>query len=214
MGTEIERKFLIDPTKVPLAHEPGRLLKQGYLSKNPCVRVRIRYTGPSLAAAAWITVKGSGLITRAEFEYNIPPDDSEQLLQMCQGVVEKTRFGIWHLGNWKWDVDRFEGDLAGNWLAEIELNRPDEPFTMPEWVTKEVTDDPRYQNLAISELGFPSESNRWPEIRKTSESRIFPRETWVLETRRGIVGTFIHEDEAKLERSKLLHSLGVPQALV
>lgn len=42
MGTEIERKFLVDPSKLPdLSQETSDHLEQFYLACDPWVRVRI-----------------------------------------------------------------------------------------------------------------------------------------------------------------------------
>ncbi|WP_176593309.1 hypothetical protein [Sphingobium sp. EM0848] len=49
-----------------------------------------------------------------------------------------------------WEVDVFAGRADGLVLAEIELNAPGEQFDLPDWVGKEVTDDPCFRNSAIA----------------------------------------------------------------
>lgn len=149
-NVEIERKFLVDTTRLPvtLRTSDGKCLVQGYMSAEPAVRVRIADAGTP-HAQAWLTIKGKGLVTRSEFEYAIPADDAEQLLTLCAYSLIKTRYKIL-VGNHTWELDEFMGPHTGLYLAEIELDSEDESFVMPEWVTTEVTLDPRYSNAALA----------------------------------------------------------------
>ncbi|MBL6455608.1 CYTH domain-containing protein [Belnapia sp. T6] len=153
MGTEIERKFLVAGEGWRSAAGPGLRLRQGYLHAGPPV-VRIRQAGDQ----AFLTVKGPGLLTRAEFEYPIPPADAETMLALLcrQPIIEKTRHRIPQDGL-VWEVDEFAGHLAGLVLAEIELPKPDHPFRRPDWLGREVTEDARYQNVALSRAAGPPE---------------------------------------------------------
>ena len=47
-------------------------------------------------------------------------------------------------------MDEFLGDNAGLVVAEIELDSADEAFARPDWLGVEVTDQPRYYNLALA----------------------------------------------------------------
>ncbi len=158
MGTEIERKFLVDPD---LWHpsEAGVLTRQGYLSSVKERIVRVRIAG----SAAFLTVKGltGDLITRLEFEYSIPLADATILLdRLCERpLVEKTRHEE-KIGAHMWDIDVFHGDNEGLILAEIELADPAEPFERPAWIVKEVSDDPRYYNANLASVPFRSWSGR------------------------------------------------------
>lgn len=161
MGTEIERKFLIDSYSFMMNEIAGRgfvvhtQITQGYLSRDPTVRVRHVSIGPN-SANGFITVKGSGTVVRGEWEYPIPAGDALDMLALCGSVLSKIRYvvpvtepGFTHL---KWEVDTFsDKGLRGLWLAEIELTRPDETFPRPAWLGKEVSDDPRYTNAALAE---------------------------------------------------------------
>ncbi len=154
MGTEIERKFLVD---ADLWHPAGAgvLTRQGYLSsvKERIVRVRIAGSG------AFLTVKGpcDNLITRLEFEYPIPLADATILRdRLCERpLVEKTRHEE-KIGVHIWDIDVFHGNNEGLVLAEIELADPAEPFERPPWIGKEVSDDPRYYNANLASRPFKS----------------------------------------------------------
>ena len=51
-----------------------------------------------------------------------------------------------------WEVDVSEGDLAGVVLAEVELERGDQPFSKPDWAGLEVSGDPRFKKTALLRL--------------------------------------------------------------
>src|SRR5262245_17494707 len=116
MATEIERKFLVKGDA--WRHGRATPYSQGYLNRDKDRTVRVRIAGDR----ASLTIKGATRgATRAEFEYEIPVSDAEQLLQLCdEPLVQKTRRVIEHEGC-KWEVDEFEGDNAGLVVAEIEL---------------------------------------------------------------------------------------------
>ncbi|MBL4677027.1 MAG: CYTH domain-containing protein [Mucilaginibacter sp.] len=148
MGIEIERKFLINHEKWNKLDKPtGKLYKQGYILNEENRTVRIRVTDN----AAYITLKGkSEGISRSEYEYQIPKDNGEQILeQFAISSLEKTRYNINYNGH-LWEIDVFDGDNKGLIVAEIELENEDEPFEKPDWVTEEVSYDSRYTNALLS----------------------------------------------------------------
>lgn len=152
MGLEIERKFLINPNALPELGF-GVMTQQGYISRDPTVRVRIqeRDDGP----VGYLTIKGKGTLTRAEYEYEVPVNDAREMLKtLCAYRLEKVRYKVSY-GDHTWEIDRFAGLLSGLWLAEIELATPNERFDLPRWVTNEVTDDVRYTNVVLAERGYP-----------------------------------------------------------
>lgn len=155
MGIEIERKFLVvDPSVVDGVD--GSALRQGYLSRTPQRTVRVRRSGDQ----AWLTVKGVSLgATRAEWEWAIPIEDADGLLAICDGpVLEKIRYLVDHAGR-TWEVDVFAGANAGLVMAEIELESEDADISLPPWIGREVTDDPRYYNSALA----ASPVSTWPD---------------------------------------------------
>ena len=141
MAVEIERKFLVEAAHLPPLPAADEL-HQGYLARDPAVRVRLR-TLPGGARHGFLTVKGRGLVARAEFEYEIPPDDAVQLLQLCATALRKQRFTLG-----RWEVDFFPD--RGLWLAEIELDSEAEAFDRPAWLGAEVSGDARYQNVNLA----------------------------------------------------------------
>jgi len=147
MGTEIERKYLVNgdtwrqgAEQLPCA--------QGYLATGPPVSVRVRIMGGN----AMLTVKsGKTGITRAEYEYSIPVEDARELLSTActSAVIEKTRHLVQYAGM-TWEVDEFHGENNGLIVAEIELESEDQPFESPPWLGPEVSHDPRYLNSSLS----------------------------------------------------------------
>jgi adenylate cyclase len=142
MATEIERKFLVRTERLPKDLPEGNELEQGYLSVDPTVRVRL-VTGPEGTRHAELTIKGKGLLSRAEFNYPIPDEDAEALLGICARSLRKVRRRIG-----RFELDHFrERDL---WLAEIELADERERFQRPPWLGDEVTNDPEYANSRLA----------------------------------------------------------------
>lgn len=143
MGIEIERKFLLAGDAWRALAEPV-LLRQGYLCSEPGRVVRVRVEG----GQGTLTIKGaSSGATRGEWEYAIPLDEANELLdRLCERpLIEKYRRRIPCAGL-TWEVDEFLGENEGLAFAEVELQSEDQPVDRPAWIGREVTDDPRYFN--------------------------------------------------------------------
>ncbi len=154
MGEEIERKFLVADDRWR-EHASGTRYRQGFLSTDPDRVVRVRVAG----SKATLTIKGRTIgARRPEFEYPLPLDDAEELLDtMCmRPLIEKVRYTL-VVGAHTWEVDVFEGENDGLVVAEVELGTEDEAFEKPQWVGAEVTDDPRYFNANLIAKPF----RRW-----------------------------------------------------
>ena len=154
MGIEIERKFLVVGDDWRAAAQRVVPMAQGYLNDLAMVdsgamqaSVRVRIEGD----AAFLNIKSREAgASRQEFDYLVPMDDARALLALCVGgLVDKRRHLVRHEGH-LWEVDEFLGDNAGLVVAEIELDHADEAFERPDWLGSEVTDDPRYYNLALA----------------------------------------------------------------
>jgi len=141
MAKEIERKFLVKADTWRDAK--GIMYRQGYLSSVKERTVRVRTTEDK----GYLTVKGVAVgATRLEFEYEIPRQDADTLLDICeQPLIEKNRYKVAHDG-FVWEVDEFFGDNQGLIIAELELESEDQEFPRPDWVGEEVTGDSRYFN--------------------------------------------------------------------
>jgi len=143
MAIEIERKFLLNNESWRQGVE-GVLFRQGYLCTDPERTVRVRLEGEQ----GKLTVKGRSIgISRTEFEYDLPKDQAQEMLDtLClRPLIEKTRYRIEVAGQ-LWEIDEFLGENSGLVLAEIELSSVDEAFERPDWLGREVSDDPRYFN--------------------------------------------------------------------
>jgi adenylate cyclase len=151
MAIEIERKFLLATDDWRDAIESTTRLAQGYLGGERA-SVRVRIGGGEAFINIKARVKGS---SRLEFEYPLPLADAETMLaELClPGRIEKLRHHVRHVGM-LWEVDEFLGDNAGLVVAEIELDRADQPFERPGWLGREVTDDIRYYNVALADRPY------------------------------------------------------------
>lgn len=151
---EIERKFLVTSDQFKKEAFSQNRIKQGYLSAVPERTVRVRIKGNK----AYITIKGSSNesgMSRFEWEKEIPVDEAEKLLLLCEkGIIDKTRFEV-KVGSHTYEVDEFYGENQGLIMAEIELGSETEIFEKPHWLGTEVTNDKRYYNsyLSISPFG-------------------------------------------------------------
>ncbi|NMF83814.1 CYTH domain-containing protein [Nodosilinea sp. P-1105] len=151
MGQEIERKFLVVSDRWRQG-ATGVLMRQGYIPTADARTVRVRQVGDR----AYLTLKGPAVgLVRAEFEYPIPVEDAQIILEtLCQPpLIQKYRYRI-PLENVVWEVDEFLGDNQGLILAEVELQTPDQPVPRPSWIGQEVSGDPRYFNSNLARHPF------------------------------------------------------------
>ena len=155
MKYEMERKFLVKIDKwCNLVRPEGHFYVQGYLTNEPDKTIRVRIAD----SKGYITLKGLTVgAKRLEYEYESPADDAKEILDnFTNNPVAKIRYEINFKGK-DWIVDEFIDKNFGLFIAEIELSSEDEKFELPDWVGKEVTDDPRYYNSNLSVLPF----NKW-----------------------------------------------------
>lgn len=148
MPVEIERKFLVKSDAWRKTAGIGRRFCQGHISKGSLSSVRVRRA----ADKAYLTVKGARIgIARAEFEYEIPVEHAEEMLQsLCaKPLLEKTRYCVIY-DDVTWEIDVFAGPAEGLVVAEVELSSVDQEVSMPEWIGVEVTNDPRYRSSSIN----------------------------------------------------------------
>ena len=113
-----------------------------------------------------LTLKGKqqGIAT-TELEWVLPsmPNISRLEEHPC---VEKTRYCV-NAGNGLiWEVDEFEGVLAGLILAEIELEDINQKFDFPEWIGIELTGLKNWSNASLATTLLNAE-----ELKKTLQQR-------------------------------------------
>ena len=121
MALEIERKFLVLDDSYKHEAFSKSHIRQGYIcsERGRTVRIRIR------DERAYVTIKGPSLdggLARSEFEYEIPFEDGQQLMLLCEpGQIDKIR-----------------------WLV-----KSGEHTFEPHFIGKEVTGDRRYYNSQL-----------------------------------------------------------------
>jgi adenylate cyclase len=154
MAKEIERKFLVIGDSWRSQGDCKRY-RQGYLSTAKERTVRVRAAGDK----GYVTIKSSNAgPSRSEYEYEVPLADVNEMLEhLChRPLIEKIRYRI-QFGGMTWEVDEFEGENRGLIVAEVELEHEDQKISLPDWIGREVTSDPRYFNSNLVAHPF----SRW-----------------------------------------------------
>lgn len=150
---ETEYKYLINPSLIDYSNYPFSEIEQAYLSTSPVIRIRKR------DQAYYLTVKGSGLIRREEFEMPISAEEYHNLKTKAEGyIITKKRYLIpYHCNQKEYtiELDIFTGELEGLSLAEVEFSSlvEAENFIAPDWFLKNVSTNCRYHNSYLSKHG-------------------------------------------------------------
>lgn len=149
---EIERKYLLRALPPRAAAAPRLHIDQGYL---PGVRIneRVRRTRRGDDVTYYRTIKTGVGIERTEIEEETDEGFFMAVWPLTLGHrIEKRRYLVPE-GEVTWEIDEFL-DREGLWLAEVELERVDQRVELPDWlggyVEREVTEDARYTNHALS----------------------------------------------------------------
>lgn len=145
---EIERKYLINPSKLPSNYQeyPKRIIEQGYLCSHPVVRIRRDDNN------YYLTYKGEGMLVREEFNHPLTQASYLHLLSKIDGsLIQKIRYLIPHQ-NRIIELDVFNGSHAPLILAEVEFETLEQAqsFEPPAWFDREVTFDERYSNSYLA----------------------------------------------------------------
>jgi CYTH domain-containing protein len=154
MSIEIERKFLVTSLPHEMEGTGGHPIRQGYvIISDDDVELRIRQKRTQY----FQTIKMGKGLSRTEIEISLSPEQFDRLWPYTAGRrVSKTRFTM-PVGGHTAELDRFDGDLAGLVMVEVEF--PSESaaraFVPPEWFGEEVTEDRRYKNKHLAVHGIP-----------------------------------------------------------
>ncbi len=90
--------------------------------------------------------------TAYELEWDVSPDVAGKLLERGPfPFVEKIRYLVRGSDGLVWEVDEFEGALAGLVLAEVELPSSQTEVVLPSWVGQEITGLRSWSNRALAE---------------------------------------------------------------
>ena len=139
---EIERKYLVQKLPENYTVFPCRRLEQGYLCKEPVVRIRQDNNNYEL------TYKSKGLLVREEYNMPLTKESYEHLKTKIDGkIITKKRYMIPYR-TYTIELDVFEGDLAPLTFAEVEFTSVEEAenFIAPDWFGEDVTYEAKYKN--------------------------------------------------------------------
>lgn len=154
MAIEIERKFRVTSADWMQSVSRSRGIRQGYLTKNGRIAIRIRIDDNERATLTMKTAQPAR--RRKEFEYDIPVADAEELLELREGaVIEKVRYDV-PIGDLVWEVDVFAGENSGLTIAEVELDHEQQAVERPSWLGEEITHDQRFYNADLARRPYQS----------------------------------------------------------
>lgn len=146
---EIERKYLVN--KVPDSFTLKNEIEQGYINSSPTIRIR------RSDDEFFLTVKGSGLLAREEFEMRITGEEYASLLSKVETrIIKKDRYLIPIGGSLTAELDIYHDFLEGLKTVEVEFESVEdsEAFAPPEWFGREVTYDKGYSNGSLARHGL------------------------------------------------------------
>ena len=151
MTLEIERRFLIKNDNWKKFITKKIFIEQGYLSKNlDDWIIRIRFTGRDFKIALKKHIES---FTNFEFEYTIPQKDGETIMSNLSNTIKKERFFLEVEKN-SWIIDCFKENNYPLQIAEIELSREEENFSLPSFISKEITGQKDYSNFSLTNKPF------------------------------------------------------------
>ena len=158
MALEIERKFLVETDAWRDAVETSKTIVQAYVAIDGDTSMRVRIYDETRAE---LTVKVAvSAMSRHEFEYSIPVADARAIADASRGrLIEKIRHII-TIGGFVWEIDAYEGALAGLVTAEVEMGSENDNPALPAWLGREVTGDPAWSNAMLAMNGRPEGTRR------------------------------------------------------
>lgn len=157
---EIEKKWLIDPERIPYDLSGAKVfhIEQTYINFSPEIRVRNINEGEQYVFCLKYGLTKDG-VQRNEVETQVTREEYLELIKKKEGnTIYKTRYQLLADGEIV-AIDIFEGDLSGLAYMEIEFANMDEAlaYETPDWVIKDVTDDVNYKNGHLARFGIPQE---------------------------------------------------------
>lgn len=152
---EIERKFLIKEMPSDLESYEYHDIEQYYVLTNPVIRARKKDDKFIL------TVKGSGMLARSEFELPLDEEAFNKLKEKADGIIIKKRRYIIPFDKYTIELDIFDEPIAPLIMAEVEFESVDEAndFTPPAWFGEDVTSNPEYHNSNMSKGNYPGHNS-------------------------------------------------------
>ncbi len=160
LGLEIERKFLVNPSRIPydLSTLDKYDILQTYINFSPEIRIR-KINGWMFMLTVKAAVDYDGMV-REERELWMTEQVYITLYSKREGNdINKTRYqGIGDDGI-MFAIDIFKGSLKGLAYYEVEFATEQEAnsYVPPAWVGKDVTSDKRYKNGSLAKNGLPAD---------------------------------------------------------
>lgn len=154
---EIERKYLLDKLPFDLSAYEKSELAQGYISTDPTIRLR-KSLGESNEEYI-LTVKGSGMLSREEFELALSKEQFDRLwCKVETQTVCKTRYLIPIDNGLIAELDVYHEQLEPLLTVEVEFKSEEEAesFVAPEWFGRDVTLEHIYRNGYLAKYGLSS----------------------------------------------------------
>lgn len=150
---EIERKFLVDKSKLPeLSNLKFRQISQCYITMEDDYVERVRLSiEPDNSFVCELTRKSaeSGM-SRTEETHNISLEEAiDKINRSPYNVIHKKRYHYIH-NDLLWEIDIFGAECKGLIVAEVEIPSEDYELDLPEFVTEEVTDKKEYYNKELT----------------------------------------------------------------
>ena len=161
---EIDRKFTLKSLPKNLESYPCRIIEQAYLNTAPVIRIRKEDD------SYYLTYKGSGMMSREEYNLPLNQESYEHLLKKADGnIISKKRYLIplehpqftsdfIPLSTPKLviELDVFAPPFAPLIMAEVEFSNEDMANAVlpPAWFDEDVTLNPEYHNSNMSRKVF------------------------------------------------------------
>ena len=156
MAQEIERRFLIKNDNWKKFITKKIYIEQGYLSKSLDDWItRIRSADNDFKITFKKHIKN---FTNFEFEYSIPRSDGETIMSNLTNIIKKERFFL-EVERKYWIIDCFKDNNYPLEIAEIELSNEEEDFSVPSFISKEITGLTHYSNFSLANNPF----SEWKE---------------------------------------------------
>ena len=147
MKVEIERKFLLAGDGWKAAVERTVAIRDGLIAGSNGHKARVRIAD----GEATIAIKTPRVgLSRYEFEYPIPLADAELMLKVaCEdNLIWKQRHFVPDHGV-IWEIDVYEGLLAGTVIAEVEMTSEHDDPVLPPWIGREITGHEEYRKINL-----------------------------------------------------------------
>ena len=159
MASEIERKFVLAAPPAEAVAAPAVAIEQGYLAADSEFEVRLRAAG----GERLLTVKRGHGESREEAELRLYAEQFDALWPLTEGRrLRKSRRRVPLGDGLLAEVDRYEGELEGLVVAEVEFPSPEASrgFRPPPWLGREVTGEAAYANQALALNGLDASATR------------------------------------------------------